>query len=151
MYVSVHCTTASADAQTTSEQLFDIHQLEARALLHALGALATGTTGCRLDWYTDNEICHFVVLKGISQTRDATMQQVSRLVLWFQLLNNVKIAVHRVSSEGNYAADSRSPRENGSVSTPGGVQVELAGVYSHGTVTGGTTTTGVDSGCEGNR
>ena len=149
MYVSVHCTTASADAQTTSEQLFDIHQLEARALLHALGALATGTTGCRLDWYTDNEICHFVVLKGISQTRDATMQQVSRLVV--SITQQREDRGTPCQLRGKLRGGFTEPRENGSVSTPGGVQVELAGVYSHGTVTGGTTTTGVDSGCEGNR
>lgn len=108
LYVSDHCTTASGRWSDEQRALFDIHQLEALALIHALEALATGITGCRLEWHTDNEICRFVVLKGISQTRDATMQQVSRLALRFQLRNNVMITVHRVSSEENYVADSLS-------------------------------------------
>ena len=108
LYVSDHCMTASGRWSDDQRALFDIHQLEALALIHALEALAQGITGCRLDWHTDNEICRFVVLKGISQTRDATMRQVSRLVLRFQLLNNVTITVHRVSSEENYVADTLS-------------------------------------------
>jgi hypothetical protein len=83
-----------------------IHVKEAWAVVYTLREVGGFIRDCELDLYTDNEIVRFTLMRGAGDY--AAMREIAKELFQWQLTCNVRVNIHRVTTEDNLVADSLS-------------------------------------------
>jgi hypothetical protein len=83
-----------------------IHLKEAWAVVYTLREVGNHVRDCELDLYTDNEIVRFTLMRGAGDYM--VMRTIAKELFRWQLARNVRVTIHRVTTEDNLVADTLS-------------------------------------------